>query len=160
LKYLLDANVLIQAHRFHYPFDIFPAFWEWLEQKNDEELIFLPDQIIAEILHGGDKLADWVKQKDTWSIPCHTEVVQQKFSDLSNWTMSHSQFTQPAKNEFLSVADSWLIALAMTDEYTIVTEEKSSPNSKKRILIPDVCLEFEVDHCNTIDLIRTLSGHF
>jgi hypothetical protein len=29
-RYLLDANVFIQAKNLHYGFDFCPAFWAWL----------------------------------------------------------------------------------------------------------------------------------
>jgi hypothetical protein len=31
-RYLLDANVFIQAKNLHYGFDFCPAFWAWLLQ--------------------------------------------------------------------------------------------------------------------------------
>ena len=33
-RYLLDANVFIQAKNLHYGFDFFPAFWDWLVDRN------------------------------------------------------------------------------------------------------------------------------
>lgn len=161
MRYLIDTCVLVQASRFHYPFDIFPSFWEWLDKKNEEGLVYLPDQVIMELNVGADELYDWVKEEeDAWSMPCSTEAVQSKFVEVSNWAMAHPQFTPPAKSEFLSVADSWIIALAMTGDFTIVTEEKSAPASKKRIIVPDVCREFGIECCTTIELFRKLNGNF
>ena len=33
-RYLLDANVFIQAKNLHYGFDFCPAFWDWLVDRN------------------------------------------------------------------------------------------------------------------------------
>ena len=30
MMYLLDSNVFIEAKNRHYPFDVVPAFWDWL----------------------------------------------------------------------------------------------------------------------------------
>jgi hypothetical protein len=33
-RYLLDANVFIQAKNLHYGLDFCPAFWEWMIVQN------------------------------------------------------------------------------------------------------------------------------
>ena len=33
MKYLLDANVFIQAKNLQYGFDFCPAFWDWLDEQ-------------------------------------------------------------------------------------------------------------------------------
>ena len=35
-RYLLDANVFIQAKNLHYGFDFCPAFWDWLVDRNQD----------------------------------------------------------------------------------------------------------------------------
>lgn len=42
----------------------------------------------------------------------------------------------------------------------MVTHEVYTPNSKKRILIPNVCKEFNIPYINTIDLIRQTGAVF
>ncbi|WP_353959426.1 DUF4411 family protein [Corynebacterium canis] len=37
---------------------------------------------------------------------------------------------------------------------TVVTHERSRPHSKKRILIPDACLEMGVDTVDTFQMLR------
>lgn len=44
-KYLLDSNVLIQAHRMHYPFDVVPGFWNKLIDLSNKELICSIDKV-------------------------------------------------------------------------------------------------------------------
>jgi hypothetical protein len=39
MKYLLDANVFVQAKNLHYGLDFCPAFWEWLVLMNDQGLV-------------------------------------------------------------------------------------------------------------------------
>ena len=34
MKYLVDANVLIEAKNRYYAFDIAPGFWKWLNQAH------------------------------------------------------------------------------------------------------------------------------
>ena len=43
---------------------------------------------------------------------------------------------------------------------TVVTHEKSHPNSKKRVLVPDVCNAFHVPYMDTFDLLECLNVKF
>lgn len=65
-----------------------------------------------------------------------------------------------AKNEFASVADSWLCAYGMTYEDIIVTEEKYEPNIKIKVKIPNVCREFDIDFIRLLEFIRELKIRF
>ncbi|MEJ0015788.1 MAG: DUF4411 family protein [Acetobacteraceae bacterium] len=40
--YLLDANVLIQAHEDYYPVDRIPQLWAWLLQMAARNIIKVP----------------------------------------------------------------------------------------------------------------------
>lgn len=39
MKYCLDANVFVEAHRRYYAFDIAPPFWRALEQWGQAQVI-------------------------------------------------------------------------------------------------------------------------
>lgn len=69
-------------------------------------------------------------------------------------------FKDPPKDEFLSVAESWLIAKASSDGFTIVTQERYDANCKKKILIPNVCEVFGVEWIDTIELLRRMNVKF
>ncbi len=162
MRYLLDANVFIQAHRLHYPFDVFPAFWIWLEQENTMGSIGSIDWVYNEINDGGDPLADWVKTQDLerWFLVCDDETTQQCYIDIANEIMANIHYTDSAKADFLAVADSWLIAKAKALKLTIVTEERSHPQKRNKIYIPDICEIYEIPYINTVGLIRALGGLF
>ena len=61
MKYLLDANVLIQAKNLHYGFDFCPAFWDWLVESNREGKVFSIEKVDDELEAGDDEL--WYGQK-------------------------------------------------------------------------------------------------
>lgn len=71
--------------------------------------------------------------------------------------MQETQFTDSAKSEFASVADSWLIACAKAFNYILVTHEEYDPNIKKRIPIPNACRAFNIDFINTFEMLRRLN---
>jgi hypothetical protein len=60
-KFLLDANVLIAAHRSYYAFDICPGFWEAVKTGHAAARIFSTQRVLAELRRGGDALLDWVE---------------------------------------------------------------------------------------------------
>ena len=77
------------------------------------------------------------------------------------WSGSHTQFMQYAKEEFAdeSKADAWLVAHALATKRIVVTEEKFGRDIKKRIPIPNVCKEFDIRymiHIDTFDMLRNL----
>ena len=162
MRYLLDANVFIQAHRFHYPFDVFPGFWDWLEQENEEDSIGTIDWVYNEIKTGDDQLSDWIKNLDFdhWILKCDDEATQLQYATVANEMMGNTHYTQTAKGEFLGLADSWLIAKANALNMTIVTEERSNPQKRNQVFIPDICRVYEIQCINTIGLIRELYGRF
>jgi len=44
-QYLLDSNVLIQAHRMYYPFDVVPGFWTKLIDLSNRGVIRSIDKV-------------------------------------------------------------------------------------------------------------------
>ena len=168
MKYLLDTNVFIQAHRFYYPFDVFPAFWSWLEAEFNNGILISISLVLDELKGGKTKsentdiLYRWVVDslgKCSFPEP-DDDPTQTNFQKISEWIMDNRKFRNHAKEVFLNCADPWLIAKAKAEGYTIVTQEKSDPKSRKKIFIPDVCNQFNVPYIDTIQLIRVLGGKF
>ncbi len=161
MKYLIDTNVFIEAHRMRYPFDLFPSFWEWLAAKFDNGEIYSTDLVLQEIMNGGDSLATWVKQKknDNWFISESADDSQHEFINIANNVMK-ANFKDKAKQDFLAVADPWLISVAAVNNMTLVTQEKSNPARTNKIFIPDICNLYKVPYIDTLGMIRELKGKF
>lgn len=51
-RFVLDANVLIQAHRTYYAFDICPGYWTALLVHHDGERLCSIDRVRSELLAG------------------------------------------------------------------------------------------------------------
>lgn len=161
--YILDANVFIQAKRFMYPFDVFPGFWDWLEQEYVNRKIISIKPIYLELVAGNDDLSQWAKdRKDNgWFIDVDDSETQKNYGAVASWAVDPANsFKQSAYEDFLNVADSWLIARAITDNATIVTHEVYDQNCKKRILIPNACKMFGIPYINTLELIRKTGAVF
>ena len=73
MAYLIDANVLIQAKNLHYGLDFCPAFWDWLDVANGQEIVFSIEKVKDELTAGNDDLAVWAAQRGAvfFFLPIH-----------------------------------------------------------------------------------------
>ncbi len=160
--YLLDSNVFIQAKNFYYGFDIVPAFWDWLDDAQENGQIGSIRSVYDELVAGDDDLADWARErKDSgWFIDVSDEATQSQLQRVAQWTMA-SNFKEPAKIDFLGVADSILVAKAIASGASIVSHESLfDPNIRRKIKIPNACEEFDVNYMSTFELLRHLGARF
>ncbi len=130
MVYLLDANVLIDAHRDYYPIDRVPEFWDWLVDCAVYQQTKIPLEMYEEVLQGRpDQLTRWLKgEKDTMVLDENVDralvarVMACYGSDLND-----EELQIPGRDPFL-------IAYALGDstQRLIVTTEVSKPKRKGR----------------------------
>jgi len=160
-EFILDSNILILCHRQRYPFEMAPAFWRQLTEKGGQRVILL-DKVKDEILRNDDELSDWLKgNEDFFQIKKvgESEVIQ-CYSDIISFVKESNQYRETAKNEFASVADSWICAYGMAYGNVIVTNEKYEPDIKKKIKIPNICHEFSINYIGLLEFMRELDIRF
>ncbi|NQU20927.1 MAG: DUF4411 family protein [Candidatus Nealsonbacteria bacterium] len=161
-KYLLDANVFIQAKNQYYAFTIFPGFWKSLIVENGRKSVFSIDRVSAELDKGSDELADWANDAapETFFKKTDDKAVFDWLTKILNWVQSEPQYTPEAKGLFAAGADPWLIAYAKANGLVLVTLEEPIPQAKRRVPIPNVCLEFDVKCVNTFEMLTEQQTHF
>ncbi|MDY0164967.1 MAG: DUF4411 family protein [Thermoguttaceae bacterium] len=161
-RYLLDANVFIEAYQGYYAFDICPGFWQSLLRQHGAKRVFSIDKIEDELAAGHDSLSNWATDtaQNTFFKRTADKRVADAFTEMIKWVQADKQFTVEAKARFASVADGWLIAYAKTNALIVVTRETYVPDVKVRVPIPNVCLEFDVEFCNTFEMLRDLKVQF
>lgn len=161
--YVVDANFFIQAHRAIYPIDVATSFWVKVKELADNGNIISIDKVKDEIYQNEDDLKEWCIGNLQNNFFHSSNTVITEYSEIANWanSMSH-HYKSTALAEFLDVgeADAWLVAFSMNQGIPIITYEKSEPNSKKKIKIPDVCNQFGVVYLSTIDMFRQLGQSF
>lgn len=160
LKYLLDANVLITAHRSYYAFDICPGFWAAVQTGHSAGRIYSTQRVLTELKRGGDVLVDWVEQElsaDFFLDDSALGVIA-AYAPMMQWVQSRD-FHQAAKTKFASDADGWLVAMAKHEGHMLVTHETRS-DAKAKVPMPNVCEHFGVSYCNTFEMLRALSCRF
>ncbi len=156
-QYVIDANILITASRQLYPFDIMPGFWTQLLEKGKNKLILL-DKVKEELYRGSDDLAEWLQQHEDEFIQkdMNDNAVVSSYGQVIQSVMDSETYMEAAKADFASVADSWICAHALAKGYVIVTQETFEPNCKKRVKIPNVCREFNIQYVNLIQFLREI----
>ena len=157
-RYLLDANVFIQAHRTYYAFDICPGFWRGLLREHEAKRVFSIDKVKAELVESGDRLAVWVKNSApaTFFKGTADKAVSDGYRAMVRWVQGEAQFVPEAKAHFAAVADGWVIAYAKANGLVVVTHEEYAPDAKSKVPMPNVCLELDVAYCNTFEMLRDL----
>lgn len=160
MKFLLDTNVFIEAKNRYYAFDICPGFWDWMDAVCDGDVASIVS-VRDEMTGGNDELANWAKdRKDAaWFLAVDDVDTQGNFARIVQHVAT-AHYSEPAVAKFLDSADSLLIAKARSIGATVVTHELPNPESKTRVLIPDVCLVFDVPFMNTFEALRKFSAKF
>ncbi len=151
-KYVVDTSSLITPHRTFYAFDIAPGFWKNLEVFISKEQIIILDKVRDEILEYNDELSQWIKKKKYF--PSSDAI--NSYRKIVRWVENNNQYLQKAKDDFMSGADGWVIAYALEHGFLVVTQESSSPYSKSKIKIPDVCSVFGVRSIDVYQMLRKL----
>ena len=162
LKFVLDANVLIDAHRRYYSFDIAPCFWRTLLDLADKGHVISIDKVKQELINSDkeDALNKWANSNFTqWFLSTDNEEVIKAYREVINWSVGQAQYFDYAKAEFAGNADSWLVAYARANDCIVVTHEQYSRDARKRILIPNACRAFGVDCMNTFEMLRKLNAN-
>ncbi|WP_082107319.1 DUF4411 family protein [Chromobacterium vaccinii] len=158
MNYLLDSNAYIQAKNFYYRMSICPGFWGWLDCNFQNGRVGSIDMVYDELVHAGDDLSSWVKQRKAVFMAVDDEATQSNFGEIAQFIVEHKTMREPHVSNFLSVADPWLIAKAKTIGATLVTQEVLVPDNSTKVKIPNICREFGVSYCNTFDLLETLKA--
>jgi hypothetical protein len=165
-RYLLDANAFIEPRNRYYGFDICPGYWSALIAHNRASRIFSIDRVRGELVpqraSDRDQLARWIDQEltETFFKKTEDQAVIDKFQEMVQWVYRQNQFNSPAKAEFASVADGWVVAFAAVNSLVVVTHEQYAPDAQRKVPMPNVCLEFDVDYVDTFAMLRDLGEKF
>lgn len=158
--YLLDANVFITAKNAYYGMDFAPGFWSWLSDAHDVGKVYTVQAVRDELVGSEDELAEWIKQQPKTFFETPGSEAIEKMAELSGWCTSEARYTQAARTTFLSSADFFLVAQAAALGFTVVTHERSEPESKKIVKIPDACLALGVPYMSPWKMLRDEGAKF
>ncbi len=156
--YCLDANVLIQAWQKYYSPNVCPSYWDVLNIFGNEGRIFLPEMVYEEIVRTEDDLSQWLKSSN---IPIRKidENVTDCLKSIYSTNPIHKFLVDNTKSR--SLADPWVIAHAINERATVVTkEEKVTAINSKKIKIPNVCDNMNIEWMNDFQMVNELNIKF
>ena len=160
MLYLLDANILITAHRSYYPIDQVPEFWSWLRHRGENGHIKIPIEVFEEIRAGrkeNDLLLDWIADAENEVALLLDEVVepdrvQRVVVDGYAPDLTDVEVEQLGRDPFLIT-----YGLTNVDGRCVVTTEVSKPAARRQNRhIPDVCGALGVPCCGPFALNKAL----
>ena len=162
--YLLDSDVFIAAKNAYYAFDICPGFWKALIQEHARGRVQSIDQVRRELLagHKEEDLVQWVANDlpDGFFLDANGSDVSAAYAEIMLWVQRNPRFFDRTKAKFATEADGWLAAYSMVHKTVVVTNEQPRPDSRTRVPLPDVCVQFEVLHKDTFAMLRDLGARF
>lgn len=129
-RYLLDADVFIKAKRFHYGFDFCPAFWDWVVSQNRAGKTASIEEVLGELRRGDDELEEWANDRgDGFFLQPDDDVMSAtlRVSDCAKG----GTYAQGAVTGFYDAADYWLVAHALSQNWTVVTHEVARNSDRK-----------------------------
>ena len=90
----------------------------------------------------------------------NADQVSSAFAEVMLWVQRSAQYLDRAKAKFATEADGWLVAYSMVNGSTVVTNEQPRPESRSRVLLPDVCVQFNVVYKDTFAMLHVLGIQF
>ncbi|WCG35738.1 DUF4411 family protein [Companilactobacillus farciminis] len=144
--YLIDSNILINSNRY-YRQKFFPVVWNFfLTMPN----FYMLDRVYDELVSKKDDLCTWTKNNYKNKILI-ADSYTSEYTDVAQYLISSGHWSAAGYQEWTSKyekADPWLIACAINNSYTIITNERNTgPNgttSDNEPKIPFVAQEFNV----------------
>jgi len=147
LIYCLDTSALIAAWHELYPIDVFPKFWELMDQLVAEKRILAPDEVLRELAKKDDALHKWAKARTDVFVP-FDESLLAKGAEITN---KYRRLLEQKTGR--NGADPWVIALAALRGAVLVTKEGPSGTLAKP-KIPDVCQAEKIEWITVLEVIR------
>ncbi len=156
--YCLDANVLIQAWQKYYSPKFCPDYWNVLVTLGTQGIVFLPEAVFDEVARAEDELSAWLKDSKLPVKPDDHQVAECLKSIYAKDPVPKYLVDNTRQR---SLADPWVIAHAMNENATVVTQEvKVTVPGSKRIKIPNVCENMGIRCINDFQLIDELGIRF
>lgn len=158
--FVLDSDVFIAAKNAYYAFEICPGFWKGIVRAHAKGRARSIDRIRNELLTGRkeEDLVQWVENDlpEAFFDDSNSAEISAAYAEVMLWVQRSTQYFDRAKAKFATEADGWLVAYSMVNGTVVVTNEQPRPESRNRVLLPDVCTQFNVTYRDTFFMLRDL----
>jgi predicted nucleic acid-binding protein len=153
-KYCLDTNIFIESWNKYYSMELCPQYWQILDDLAKKNIVFSPIEVKKEIEKTDDGLKEWIRDKPYFFI----DIDEDTQKNMRIIMKEHPRLVDTIRQR--SIADPWVIALALTRNGIVVTKETLAGPSAKRIKIPDVCIAFGVPWMNDFQFANEVGIRF
>ena len=131
-----------------------PAFWGWLTRANNSGVVISVEQVSAQVRAQDPDLTNWLRA----NVPSLFASVDQQTLDLVPDVINHVNagviHTDAAKAAFIDSIYPFLIAYAKAHGRSVVTLERSAPNDRDVVRLPDICRELGIESMDTFEMLR------
>ncbi len=157
MDYLFDTNIFIESKK-NLPMDVWPTFWTKMVTLINSGVVHSIDKVKEEIERGNDELTQWIRVNAPRGFFLTQDLaVLTKLAETNTWAQNNPvHFTDAAIINYANVADSYLVATAAAKNMILVTYEKSNPQRRNRVMIPDACDAIGARCCDLNTALRTL----
>jgi hypothetical protein len=159
--FVLDSDVFIAAKNAYYAFEICPGFWKGIVRAHSRGQARSIDRIRNELLTGRkeEDLVQWIENDlpEAFFHDSNSAEISAAYAEVMLWVQRSAQYFDRAKAKFATEADGWLVAYSMVNGTVVVTNEQPRPESRNRVLLPDVCAQFKVTYRDTFFMLREIS---
>jgi len=139
--YCTDTNALIDLWRRKYAPDVFPSLWGKIEKLIFQGELIAPREVLNELEKQDDELLKWAKKHKKMFKDLDNEQQRQVRNILKEFPRLVDENKETAE------ADPFVIALAISKGWTVITSEQPAnieANPSARPKIPDVCGHYNV----------------
>jgi len=146
LSFSLDTSSLIWAWRFAYPRANFPTLWQRFEALICDGQMRASSMVLVELERIEDELLEWAQAQEALFVELdrpQQESVRAVVAEFPRLV--------PADEDRIN-ADPFVIALAMRDGSTVISEERMSGNPATP-KIPNACAAHGVECMNFVQFI-------
>lgn len=144
----LDSSFFINGWNKYWHPEVFPSLWERIDALIGRKQVFSCDEVYRELKGQRDGLSDWAKgRRAIFQRPKEQIVILQK--------EVIRQFRGYGAGGLQEKADPWVVAHAISNRWTVVTDEQNQPRrATTPPAMPVVCSEFGVPCRNPIQFLK------
>ena len=142
-----------------YPKDVFPSLWMEMETSLFSPEIYFHVEVHNEMKKWAHPTLNWYLNHLQPSQILHPDEEEvDAYKEVTDWAVNKRVpgYSQAATDEFVDIADAWLVASAYRHDATVVPNEVPAPQGTRKVKIPDAAAAFNVPCINTLEFLREL----
>ena len=145
-RYSIDTSALLEAYARRYPPDVVPRLWdEKFDVLIDEGILVAAFDVLEDLAKRDDGIHAWAKEREKMFVD-----LDQYEPELKQIMAKHPRLVDTRTGK--SGSDPMVIALALSRDLTVVSQEGIGSQNRPRI--PYVCNDLDIRHIDLLALIR------